>query len=164
MIESARKARNQQRLTELYPTFAARLKLVIQELEAEGLRPRIQDAWRSEADQLKAFNSGHSKLKYGFHNVTGPQGKKESLAVDLLDDNSPLKPSTSYVLRVTAAAERHGLTTGARWGLPKKLANAIDAAISNQDWTAQVKIGWDPVHIEPIGITVAQAKQGLRPA
>jgi hypothetical protein len=58
MHEAARKARNQQRLTELFPTFASRLEKVIAELEAAGLRPRIQSAWRSEADQLKAYNSG----------------------------------------------------------------------------------------------------------
>jgi hypothetical protein len=164
MHEAARKARNQQRLTELFPTFASRLEKVIAELEAAGLRPRIQSAWRSEADQLKAYNSGHSKLKYGFHNVTGPGGKKEALAVDLLDDNSPLKPSSAYVLRVAAAAEKFGLATGAKWGLPKKLAEAVDDAIASQQWNAAVKVGWDPVHIEPKGITVAQAKAGGRPS
>jgi hypothetical protein len=163
MIEAARKARNQQRLAELYPTFRERLKRVINDLEAAGFRPRIQDAWRSEADQLKAYNTGHSKLKYGFHNVTGPKLEKEALAVDLLDDNSPLKPSSRYVLHVAAAAEKHALVTGARWGLPKKLADAIDAAIASQNWEAPVKIGWDPVHVESRGVTVSEAKQGQRP-
>jgi len=112
---------------------------------------------------LKAFHSGHSKLKFGFHNVTGNNGKKEALAVDLLDDNSPLKPSTSYVLQVTAAAERHGLTTGARWGLPSQLAKAVDSAIAMQDWKAPVKVGWDPVHVEPANFTPQQAATGSRP-
>ena len=112
---------------------------------------------------MKAFNSGHSKLKFGFHNVTGKTGKKESLAVDLLDDNSPLKPSSAYVLRVTAVAEMHGLTTGARWGLPSNLANALDAAIAIQAWKAPVKVGWDPIHIEPANFTPEQAAEGARP-
>ena len=163
MKESARQARNVQRLTELYPWFAERISVVIQELQALGLRPRIQDAWRSPEDQLKAFNTGHSKLKFGFHNVTGMSGRKEALAVDLLDDNSPLKPNSAYVLRVTAIAEKNGLTTGARWGLPSKLAKAIDIAIANQDWKAQVKVGWDPVHIEPADFTPEQAASGARP-
>src|SRR5262249_42806160 len=117
----------------------------------------------SPEDQLEAFNSGHSKLKFGFHNVTGANGKKEALAVDLLDDSSPLKPGTAYILKVTAAAERHGLTTGARWGLPAKLANAIDAAIAQQDWKAPVKVGWDPVHVEATGLTPKEAEAGDRP-
>jgi len=163
MQEPARKARNSQRMAELYPWFAHQLSLVIAELEAGGLRPRIQDAWRSPEDQLEAFKSGHSKLKFGFHNVTGDSGRKESLAADLLDDNSPLKPSTAYVLKVTAAAERHGLTTGARWGLPSKMAKAADLAIAQQNWTAPLKVGWDPVHIEPANFTPAQAAAGERP-
>jgi hypothetical protein len=164
MNEEARKGRNVQRLTELFPTFAERLKRVIKELEDDHLRPRIQDAWRSPEDQLKAFNSGHAKVKFGFHNVTGENGKKEALAVDLLDDDAPLNPGTAYILKVTAAAERNGLTTGARWGLPKKLAEGVDKAIENRDWDAKVKVGWDPVHVEPADITIAEAKSGKRPA
>jgi len=76
-------------MTELWPSFGKKIKAVIETLEAEGLRPRIQDAWRSEADQLIAFKNGNSKLKFGFHNVTGNNGKKESLAVDMLDDDHP---------------------------------------------------------------------------
>jgi hypothetical protein len=163
MLEPARLARNTQRLTELYPTFAARVKRVIRDLEADGLRPRIQDAWRSEADQLKAYSSGHSKLKYGFHNITGPNGEKHSFAVDLFDDNAPLTPSTAYVLKLAAVAEKHGLATGARWGLPSALAAAVDNAIANRDWKAKVKVGWDPLHVEARGVTVSDARAGQRP-
>lgn len=44
MNEAARKQRNQQRLTECFPKFAQRVKAVISDLEAQGLRPLIQDA------------------------------------------------------------------------------------------------------------------------
>jgi hypothetical protein len=164
MNEPARQQRNQQKLAELYPTFRVRIAAVIAELEGKGIRPRIQDAWRSPEDQLAAFNSGHSKLKYGFHNVTGVGGVREALAVDLLDDDSPLTPSQSYLLRVAAAAQARGLTTGIRWGLPKALAAAIDAAIAAGMWQAPVKVGWDPTHIEPVGLRATEAKAGKRPA
>jgi hypothetical protein len=141
-----------------------RLAAVITDLEKQGLRPRIQDAWRSPADQLKAFNSGHSKLKFGFHNVTAKDGTKEALAVDLLDDDHAAHEGREYLLRLAAAAEKQGLTTGIRWGLPQKLRDAIDAAIAAGKWDAPVKIGWDPAHVEPTGITPAQAKAGKRPA
>lgn len=42
MNEADRKQRNQQRLTECFPTFAARVDAVIKDLEAQGIRPRIQ--------------------------------------------------------------------------------------------------------------------------
>ncbi len=164
MNEAQRKQRNTQRVTELWPSFAARIVAVIGTLEAQGLRPRIQDAWRSPQDQLTAFNTGHSKLKYGFHNVTGANGQKESLAVDMLDDDHPAQEGSAYLLRLAAAAEANGLVTGIRWGLPQNLRSAIDAAISNQNWTAPVKIGWDPAHVESTGITPGQAKAGQRPA
>ncbi|MEO6023298.1 MAG: hypothetical protein ABIP64_09315 [Burkholderiales bacterium] len=164
MEESKRQERNKQRLEELYPTFRHRLKRVISELEAAGLRPRIQDAWRSPVDQLKAFKSGHSKLKYGFHNVTGPNGEKQSLAVDMVDDNNPLNSGRAYLLQLAAAALRQGLHTGIAWGLPKNLSDAIEHAIAAQSWTQNVKIGWDPSHVEPAGFSVVDAKLGKRPA
>lgn len=164
MKEADRKQRNASRLVELYPTFRARLAQVIVTLETKKIRPRIQDAWRSPADQEKAFKSGHSKLLFGFHNVTASDGTPEALAVDLLDDDSPLNPSKSYLLQLAAAAEATGLVTGIRWGVPKKLIGAIDTAIAFQDWDANVKIGWDPTHVQPTDITVAQAKAGKRPA
>lgn len=164
MNEAARRQRNQQRLQELYPTFASRVAATIAELEGEGWRPRIQDAWRSPLAQLAAWEAGHSKLKWGFHNATGAGGKPEALAVDMLDDDAPLTPGKPYLLRLAAAAENAGLTTGIRWGLGKALARAVDDAIANREWHAPVKIGWDPTHVEPTGLTVAQAREGLRPA
>jgi hypothetical protein len=163
MKEVDRKARNAQRLQTLFPTFAARLSRVIVRLEAQDIRPRIQDAWRSPEDQKKAFDTGHSKLLFGFHNVTGEGGRPEGLAVDLLDDDAPLDVRKPYVLKLAAAAQAESLVTGVRWGVPKKLIDAIDAAIAGQDWEAPVKIGWDPLHVEPTGITVAEARAGRRP-
>jgi len=163
MTEQQRQLRNNERLLELFPSFRARISQVITELEAMAVRPRIQDAYRSPADQLIAFNTGHSKLKFGFHNVTGPNNEKESLAVDMLDDDNPLNLSKSFLLKLAFASEKSGLRTGIRWGVPQKLITAIDAAIAAQDWDADVKIGWDPSHVQPVGITATEAKNGKRP-
>ncbi|MGH8586267.1 MAG: hypothetical protein ACREWE_08830 [Gammaproteobacteria bacterium] len=67
-----------------------------------------------------------------------------------MDDDSPLVRSTRYLLRLTAAAER-GLVTGIRLGLPPSMQIAIDDAIRRKDWGAKVKVGWDPIHVQPIG-------------
>jgi hypothetical protein len=48
--------------------------------------------------------------------------------------------------------------------LPKPLATAIDAALEAEDWQAPVKLGWDPTHVQPTGLTATQAKAGARPA
>ena len=163
MTEPQRQQRNTDKLLELFPSFRARISQVISDLEAMGVRPRIQEAYRSPADQLIAFNSGHSKLKFGFHNVTGANNEKESLAVDMLDDDNPLNLSKSYLLKLAFVSEKNGVITGIRWGVPPKLIVAIDTAIAAQDWNANVKIGWDPSHIQPLGITVTEAKNGKRP-
>ncbi|WP_330544352.1 hypothetical protein V0242_10740 [Aeromonas hydrophila] len=163
MNEIKRNQRNQERLNELYPTFRDKLIKVILELEKNNLRPRIQDAWRSLEDQRKAYDAGHAKVLYGFHNVTGVDGTPEALAVDLLDDDSPLNPGKPYLLQLAAAADKFGLTTGIRWDVPKRLIQGIDNAIAQKDWSAPVKVGWDPTHVEPIDITISEAKAGKRP-
>ena len=163
MNEVARQERNRQKLTECFPTFAARAGAVIKDMEAEGFRPRIQEAHRSIQDQLVAFKKGNSKVKFGFHNVTGKDGKPEALAVDVLDDNNPLNPPRKYVIRLAALAQNHGLQTGASFGLTAVLKKGLSRAIEENDFSASVKIGFDPTHVEVSGITISEAKAGKRP-
>ena len=163
MLETDRIQRNQSRLQELYPYFRIRVQAMLQELEAAGYRPRIQDAWRSPDDQLKAYKAGTSKVQFGFHNVTGANGMKESLAADILDDDHYNGAKTDYMLHLAAAAERQGLTTGVRWDLIDAYSKAIDDAIKAQDWKAPVHVGWDPLHVEITGLTITDAKHGKRP-
>lgn len=163
MLESERKLRNQSRLQELYPTIRPCVQAILEELEAARYRPRIQDAWRSAADQLKAYNAGTSKVKYGFHNVTGPNGEKEALALDILDDDNLFTTKTHFMLRLAAAAERNGMTTGIRWGLSDAYSKAIDNAIAAQTWTIPIHVGWDPLHVEVTGLPIEEVEKGRRP-
>jgi hypothetical protein len=163
MQERARQARNAQRLAELHSAFARRMQRIIAALESDGYRPRIQDGWRSPQSQLEAFERGNSKLKFGFHNATAANGRPESLAVDLLDDDFPLNPRSDYLLHLAAAALATRCQTGIAWGLPTELRRSIATAISNKDWNARLKIGWDPTHVEPADVTVAEARAGKRP-
>ena len=164
MKESARLARNTQRLTEMFPGQATATRKVLDRMEAQGFRPRIQDAWRSPADQLVAFQRGTSGVRFGFHNVTGPGGAKESLACDVLDDDHPLGPPTRYLLALTVAARAEGLDTGILWKLSPPLAAGVEAAIADEDIDRRVRIGFDPTHIQCVGLTIAQARGGSRPA
>jgi hypothetical protein len=164
MNEQARKQRNLQRLTECFPKFANRVGAVIEDMEAQGFRPRIQDAHRTIADQLIAFNNGNSKVKFGFHNVTGSGGKPEALAVDLLDDDKPLNPTREYLIRLAATAQAHGLQTGIFFGLAQGLRQGLSQAIADQNFGSAAKIGFDPTHVEVTGISIAEAKAGKRPS
>jgi hypothetical protein len=164
MNEDARKARNKQRLGECFPAFAQRVQAVIRDLEAERFRPRIQDAHRSIEDQLLAFKNGTSQVKFGFHNVTGSNGKPEALAVDLLDDDHPLSPTRKYLIRLAGIAEVHGLQTGIFFGLPATLRKGLRKAIEDLNFSGSVKIGFDPTHLEVTGISIEEAKDGKRPS
>jgi hypothetical protein len=162
MNEGDRKERNRQRLTECFPTFAKRVEAVIKDMEAQGFRPRIQDAHRSIPDQLIAFKKGFSKTKFGFHNVTGAGGKPESLAVDLLDDDKPLNPTRKYMILLAGIARAHGLHSGIFF-LPAPFHKAINKAIAENNFSPAIKIGFDPTHIEATGVSITQAKAGKRP-
>ncbi len=162
MTDEARHDRNRARLQELHPVMRSRLARVLARLQAAGYRPRIQDAWRSPADQLIAFRLGHSHLRFGFHNATGPDGTPEALAADVLDDDAPLEPRRTFVLALAREARAEGLATGIAWGLPPAIRGALNMALSRGDpWEG--KCGWDPTHCEWDGLTVRDVKAGVRP-
>ena len=164
MKEADRVARNKQRLAECFPAFTKRVARVIKDMEDLGFRPRIQDAHRTIADQLKAFNGGFSDVKFGFHNVTGANGKPESLAVDLLDDDSPLSPGRKYLITLASVAKKQGLNSGIFFRLKTAAERkALQDAIDNLNFDLKIRIGFDPTHLEPTGITIAAAKNGDRP-
>lgn len=163
MTDEARRALNDARLGECYPTFAARIRTLLAALEADGFRPRIQCAWRSPAEQAEAKRTGRSKLAFGFHNVTGTNGQPEALAVDVLDDDAPLEPTMRYLVALAIAARRVGCQTGILWGLPPRLQTQLDAAIDAGDLAAAAafeKRGWDPCHVEPRFLSVTGARHG----
>ena len=164
MIDEERHLRNAHRMTELYPAFADRVRLVIAELELAGYRPRIQDAYRSPAAQLEADRQGFSKLRYGFHNVTSAHGIPEALAVDVLDDSAPLTPGIGYLVALAHFASLHHCATGIGWGLEPRLQAALMDAVRTNTPHAGLKIGWDSPHVEVAGLSVSAAKKGARPS
>jgi hypothetical protein len=163
MNEAQRIANNQMKLQELYPSLRTRMETVLKEMEKAGYRPRLQTAWRSEADQLEAYRRGTTKVKFGFHNITGANGEKESLAADVWDDDRLEQVKVDFMLHLVAAAEAQGLTTGIRWDLADEDQKLIDLAVKHQIWDAKLRVGWDPLHVEPVGITIQEAKDGRRP-
>ena len=163
MTDLQRQQRNGERLAECHPPFRDAVRRVLRALEADGYRPRIQCAWRSLEQQQLAYAAGRSHLRWGFHNATTPAGHPDALAVDILDDNAPLAPSRRYCLALACVADRFGLQTGVTWGLVPHLKRATQQAIAARAVDAEVKVGFDPCHVEVRGVTVMQAKRGDRP-
>ena len=163
MNEADRKQNNRNKLLELHPAFRAQIEAALKDMEQAGYRPRVQTAWRSPAEQLEAYQKGTSNVQFGFHNITGAGGSKESLAADILDDDHPTLAEIPFALRLAAAAEAWELTTGIRWNLKDEDSVLIDIALLNKNWDAKVRLGWDPLHVEPTGITIQEARSGKRP-
>ncbi len=163
MNETERIANNRNKLLELYPALRARIDTVLTEMERAGYRPRIQTAWRSPADQLEAYRRGTSRVQFGFHNISGANDAKEALAADIWDDDRLEQVKVDFMLHLAAAAQAQGLTTGIRWDLAEADQKLIDLAVKHQVWDAQLRVGWDPLHVEPVGITIQEAKDGRRP-
>jgi hypothetical protein len=168
MQEPARIARNKERLTECFPSFAARVAAVIADMEAQGFRPRIQDARRTAAQQQADIDAGTTTVTFSFHMVTGANGKPEALAVDMLDDDHPVGPvPRKYLITLASVAQKHGLNSGIHFFKkepPPGTREKVQATIDSLNFSEHVVIGFDPTHLEPTGITIAQARAGQRPA
>jgi hypothetical protein len=163
MTEDERKARNRARLAECTPAFRKKVAAILADLEGHGLRPRIQEGWRSPARQRQLLADGFTKVRWGMHNATTENGKPDSLAVDILDDDHPNKEGTRFLLMLAASAKAHGCVTGIAWGLSQEDRDTIRSAIASRSFDAHVEVGWDPCHVQIGGISVVEARNGARP-
>ena len=137
---------------------------VIEDMAAKGFRPRIQDAHRSIAKQLEKDKHGCAHVKFGFHNVTDVHGKPEALAVDMLDDDNPKDPSRRYLITLSSVAQANGLHSGIFFDLkPDAARTTLQNAIDTLNFDTSIKMGFDPTHLQPVGLTIADAKDGKRP-
>ena len=159
MTDDALTKRNQKMLAQLHPGIRAKVAAVLSDLRGHGWRPRIQQALRTQAEQMENVRKGVSRTKNSYHLY--------GLAADILDDDNPLGADRikerRFCLMLASSAWAHGLGTGTLWGLSVADAAKVVAAISGKDWDATCGLGWDAGHVEVKGITLAQAKQGVRP-
>ncbi len=165
MIDAARHARNAAKLLELNVWFRPKVAAILRDLEGHGWRPRIQEAWRSQADQLAAYNAGRSKVKWGYHNATRPDGLPDALAADIVLDDHPYEEHREFLLKLYSSARAHGLETGAVFGISATARMRLMAAVSEARWDYDGPLGWDPWHVQPTPatLTIAQARAGKRP-
>jgi hypothetical protein len=163
VTEPDRLERNRSMLAQCHPEFARRVRCLIVQLEHDGYRPRIQEAWRSETRQKALVKAKKSTVLWGYHNATGVDGTPEALAVDLLDDDRPLVPPMKYLLKLAAHAKRVQCATGIAWGLTKGPRELLEAAIAEGRWSYVGARGWDPCHVEPVDVSIADARKGKRP-
>jgi hypothetical protein len=133
-------------------------------MESQGYRPRGQVGYRSLAQQVIEVAEGQSRVPFGYHNCTSPGGAPESLAVDIVDDLRPLDPSMGFIRALAVEAAGEGLETGILFGCSKAQKAAIAAWLAGGPEPKRSDIGWDPLHIQPAGFSIARAKRGERPS
>ena len=163
MIDLKRIERNEERWGECDPGFADRGRLVYGDLERAGWRPRTNTAWRSIEDQAKEAAEGDSTVAFGFHNATGPDGEKQAMAVDVIDDDKPSDAARGFLMALAIFAADHGLCTGITFGLDAAGKAAMATAIKQRDFSATgLKFGWDAGHLQPAGMRTRDAHDGMR--
>ena len=102
-------------------------------------------------------------MKFDLHNVTGKNGAKEALAVDLLDDDAPDLPTTRFLLMLAAAARWHGCQTGILADLEEDAQAEIITAMDRKAFDVLIRPGREPTRVVPLGITAPEARHGKRP-
>ena len=175
MKEADRLRRNSDMIAQLYDPMRQPVRGLLADLSSMGFRPRIQQSYRSAQEQSELAAKGLSQRNFGFHNFD-IEGVPAALAVDLVDDDDPIWPNDwqaraseerdrrrRFVLCAAIYARRYGLSTGIGWGLEEKarafLLDCVAAGMIRTD----LAVGWDPLHVEPAGITVHEVRDGKWP-
>ena len=84
--------------------------------EHPGQTLKITCTYRSMAEQLQAYETGHSQLKKGNHNVTDASGHPASRAIDVaVIVDGKLTWDSKYYEPLVELASRHGLVSGGSW-------------------------------------------------
>lgn len=160
---------NSERLLKMNPIQGRRVAGVIRDLESHQLRPLIDGAvFRTPAEQAALVRKGYSKTYFSFHNAyrLDPKTRRvlpDSLAADVVDADRLWNVDRSFWLKLNSAALAHGSTTGIAWGLSTVNRQRLALAIATKEWHYKGPLGWDTAHVQPYGMTVAQAKRGVRP-
>ncbi|MBI5837191.1 MAG: hypothetical protein HZB25_08095 [Candidatus Eisenbacteria bacterium] len=158
-----RAARNREKLAEVYPPFAEKVRAILSDLEGIGRQPMIIRSWQSPEEREATPAACSANQDYSLHQVTGVIGQPEALAVDIVDEGHPDEAHAMFALQLAYAAFAHGCETGIVDGLPAEAVAAIQDAVGRGDWAAEVTPGRSPGHVQPAGFTVAEARAGRRP-
>lgn len=162
--ELRRRQHNAAQLSTIHAPSRPKFAAAVRDLEAHGQRPFIVCAYRSPHTQAAIQARGNSRVAWSFHNAQTPQGKPDALAADFVDARwFYQRGHGDFWLMLASAAQSHDLWTGIRWELPNADRRRIDALIAARDWRGAYRVGYDPGHVEVTGLTLAQARRGVRP-
>jgi len=159
------KAKNEEKIKELYHKFVPKVRAIIKDLEGHGYIPLIVWAWRSPEEQERLYKQGSTKIKYGFHNVSDRLGGPEAMAVDIVDARYMYNAPKRFWLMLASSALAHGCESGVLWtGSNILLRNRIMKAIKERDFSYNGPLGWDCAHVQMLpNSKLAAVRKGWRP-
>lgn len=105
-------------LNDANPHLVERFDLLNEDFirEHPGQTLTVTCTYRSPEEQIEAYNTGHSQLKFGNHNVTDSLGRPCSRALDVVVlINGHTTWDSQYYRPLVELAERHGLVSGGSW-------------------------------------------------
>lgn len=118
MNDDRRKIINQQRLSNCLPELIDKVKGLIKDLEARGIKPLVTQGYRSIATQNKLYALGRSVPGKIVTNAKGGQSKHNfGKAVDFafIDDNGDITWNLKKFKLLGTLAKTHGLKWGGDW-------------------------------------------------
>lgn len=156
MIEILRQKRNRDQLSLMHPEARARMTRLLLEIEWRGYRPRLQETYRTQAQQLEKWGAGLSRIRTAGPHTCTVDGKPASLATHVLDDTDPIAAGAVWWARLAIVARQNGLQTGLCFGLTDSVhRQKIEAAIQGGLVGVLAILvtherGFDPLHVEMI--------------
>jgi len=122
------------------PVFKIRLDKVIAGLCEWGYKPIIVSGRRTLAEQKILLAQGKTKTLHSKH-LTGK-------AADVVDLKMKWNAPNRFWLQMAFLVNKYGLKSGIYFGLSTVEKKQLKAKLDNAIFKTDVKIGWDPNHIE----------------
>lgn len=134
--------------------FRGKVELVLRDLDGKKYDGYIAEAKRTIEQQREKVRKGYSKTMNSYHLKRGKDGG--GLAADIVQKGKGWNASKRFWLILGSSAWAHQLGWGGLFGLNAKQKKALQQAIHTlrqagwpiEHQAYQVRMGWDPAHLE----------------
>jgi len=140
MTDEKRNKLNNEKIATLSKEMQPKARAVLQDLTAHNWKPLIVEARRTLEEQKEKVRLGYSKTLKSYH-LTGN-------AIDVVDARYMWDSPRLFWLMLISSGLSHGLDSGAFFGLPVKMKEALLRDIKNRNFETKAKLGWDTAHLE----------------
>jgi len=130
----------------LKPDFRKKVEAVLADMRGHGWHAYVVEGKRTWEQQKEKVAKGYSKTMHSKH--------LDGDAADVVDERYlwGTECPKLFWLHLASSAIKHGLRSGAFFGLNPKQATDLRLALldSGFEKAAKMKLGWDPAHMEMV--------------